>query len=378
MQSVERRGTMTLLLVGIAVFVMAQLAWWLYFQNAYVERVSRDTIQSWHRDASLVNALLAVGGNAALLADTYPHLQLSEQGARVDPEAEASFLSRQERRLRMFAFECAGFVSLMLVAFALMGRRLRVERELKLQQQNFLSAVSHELKTPMSSMRLLVETVLLRPLPASKQQEYLRLMEGELSRLEQLSETVLASTRLEAGEANAPKLEQLDLTECVSEFLSGHRGSFEARGARINFTAPAQELPVNVDPASISLILTNLIDNAIKYSPGAEKPIHIELEGRGHLVRMHVSDQGLGIPAGVGQKVFERFYRVGSEMVRTAPGVGLGLHLVRQAAESMNGWIRHQPGPTGRGTCFTVSFPRRLESSVAADARPSGVGSGAA
>ncbi len=357
---------MTLLLVGIALFVMAQLAWWLHFQNSYVDRVSRETVQGWQQDAELVNTVLAAGGDVTGLLAGYPHLSFSGGTAVVDSAHQAEFLARQERRLRMFAYECAGFVALMLVAFTLMGRRLRVERELKLQQQNFLSAASHELKTPMSSMRLLVETALYRPLPAAKQREYLQLMEGELARLEQLAETVLASTRLEAAGSREPVLLPCDLGTAVEEFLASHRGGFEARGAVISFEPSAVPLPVSLDQASLKLILGNLVDNAIKYTPAVTKPIRIEVEGRGHLVRLYVTDQGMGIPASVGQKVFERFYRVGSEMVRTAPGVGLGLHLVRLNTEAMNGWIRHQPGPSGVGTRFTLSFPRRLH---AADAR---------
>lgn len=357
---VKQRGTMTLLLVGVAIFVIAQLGWWLYFQNSYVDRVSGETVEAWQRDALVVGQLLALGGDATRVLEEFPHLRLATDGSvGVIPERLTSFLEGQERRLRMFTIESSGFVALMVIAFMLMGQRLRVERELKQQQQNFLSAVTHELKTPMSSMRLLVETALLRPLSPEKQRSYLQRLEGELGRLERLSETVLASTRLEAG-ATTPDLAELELGSEVRSYLKSHVSSFEARGGDITLVADGTELPVLLDRSSLHLILANLIDNAIKYTPGAHKAVEVRLEGRGHLVRLHVTDAGPGIPAAAGQKIFDRFYRAGSELVRTAPGVGLGLYLVRSAAEDMNGWISHQPAPTGTGTRFTVTLPRRL------------------
>ncbi len=358
----KQRGTMTLLLVGVAAFVIAQLGWWLYFQNSYVQRVSGETVEAWQRDALVVGQLLALGGDPTAALREFPHLQVMADGSvSIDPERLRSFLDGQERRLRMFTIESSGFVALMVVAFMLMGQRLRVERELKQQQQNFLSAVTHELKTPMSSMRLLVETALMRPLTPEKQRTYLQRLEGELGRLERLSETVLASTRLEAGGTPA-ELAELELGTEVRSYLDAHRASFEARGAEITLVTAGASLPVLLDRSSLHLIMTNLIDNAIKYTPGGTKPVEVALEGRGHLVRLHVTDAGSGIPPAAGQKVFERFFRAGSELVRTAPGVGLGLYLVRAAAEDMNGWISHQPAPSGTGTRFTLTLPRRLSS----------------
>lgn len=357
---------MTLLLVAVAVFVTAQLGWWLWFQNSYVQQVSQQTRDAWQRDAAAVTELLLLGADPGPLLARYPHLLVTAAGVVVDPESWTAFVEGQERRLRMFSIESAGFVALMVVAFSLMGRRLRVERELKQQQQNFLSAASHELKTPMSSMRLLVETALMRPLTPERQRDYLLQLEGELGRLERLTETVLASTRLEAGSTD-PKLEALELGREVEAFLDSNAAGLQARGATISFRAADAPLPVALDRSSLNLILGNLLDNAIKYSPEPEKPIEVALEGRGHLVRLHVTDQGQGIPAAVGNRVFERFYRAGSELVRTAPGVGLGLHLVQATAEDMNGWVSHQPGPGGKGTRFTLTLPRRLGGTMNVD-----------
>lgn len=355
----DRGRNLAILLAGIVIVVLAQLGWWLYFHNSYVARMTRDITERQLRDAELADALLAGGATRDFVSTAFPEVLVTPDGhAMTDPAARTAFLEAQERRARVFILETAGFMLVMVLAFWLMGRRLSVEQELKLQQQNFLSAVSHELKTPLSGLRLLVETALLRPLSPERQVEYLRRMEGEITRLQQLSETVLASTRLEE-QREVTELVATDLGAELRLFLEERRAGFEARGAEFSVDIPAGALPVALDRSAFTLILANLVDNAIKYSPGGHKPVLLQVEDGGHLLRLHVGDRGIGIPAGSSERIYDRFYRVGSELVRTAPGVGLGLHLVSAAAEAMNGWVSDQPQPDGPGTRFTLTLPRR-------------------
>ena len=350
---------LTVLLAGIIVIVLAQLGWWLYFHNSYVTRITRELTDRQQRDEELADALLAGGASEEFVSTAFPEVVITADGQAVtDPAVTEALLAAQERRARVFMLETGGFMFVMIVAFWLIGRRLTVEHELKLQQQNFLSAVSHELKTPLASLRLLVETALLRPLSPDRQADYLRRMEGELSRLQQLSETVLASTRLEEGPEET-ELEDAELARELRLFLEERQAGFEDRGARFSVSVPPGSQPVALNRSAFRLIMTNLIDNAIKYSPGTLKPVQLEIEDGGHVFRLHVTDRGIGIPPGTGPRIYERFYRVGSELVRTAPGVGLGLHLVYSAAEAMNGWVSNRPGPGGRGTRFTLTLPRR-------------------
>src|SRR5690625_1743074 len=297
MDGVGRSRNLAILLVGIVIVVLAQLGWWLYFHNSYVARMTRDVTERQQRDAELASALLEAGASPAFVGTAFPEVVITDGSAVTDPAQRTAFLESQERRTRVFILETAGFMLVMILAFWLMGRRLTVEHELKLQQQNFLSAVSHELKTPLSGLRLLVETALLRPLGPDRQADYLKRMEGEITRLQQLSETVLASTRLEEN----PRGQELSDTDLVRElqlFLEDRRAGFAARGAEFHVPVPASELPVALNRQTFTLILTNLIDNAVKYSPEPVKPVWLELEGAGHLARLHVTDAGIGIPSG--------------------------------------------------------------------------------
>ncbi|MEJ2358515.1 MAG: HAMP domain-containing sensor histidine kinase [Deinococcales bacterium] len=371
----------------IVVFVLSQAAWWIVFEFRTIHQATREQLDAWQRDAQLANEVLAqagetaggtlsgvpnVGGGARqhaiqqrILA-RYPHLTfegtLPNGHFVVDPASRASFLAAQNRHLRMFAFEGPTFALVVLSMLLLIAATLRSERELKRRQQNFLSAITHEFKTPISTLRLLVQTAQMRSLPPEKQEEYLRRMEAELDRLERTSEQVLASARLEHAE-NAPDFGALELNHVVQGIVGAARSGLEARGALLKVDYAPEPLPVSIDPDAFAVVLNNLLDNAVKYTPGAERPVRVKLERRGEWIDVHVDDQGVGVTEGEEERVFERFYRTGDEMTRESEGVGLGLHLVRSITEAMNGSVRAGPNPGAeRGSRFTVTLPRRAAS----------------
>lgn len=360
--------------VVIVLFLLAQVAWWIIFQQRYIARVTGETVVSWQRDAATATQLYAARPGAAVRAGLeadYPHLRFGGGRFAVDPADLQRFRAEQTGYLRMFAFEGPFYALVILAGLYVIGLSLRAERDLKQRQQNFLNAVSHEFRTPLSTLRLLVETALYRPLSADKGRDYLNRMEREVGRLEGMSEQILAAARLEHAPTVA--LAPADLNAAVRGAVEGLRGALEARGARLTVSYTPDALPVSLDEAAFGIVLGNLLDNAVKYSPG-EKKISVRLEAERHLAVVHVEDAGVGLWAGDKVRIFTPFYRVGDELTRAAPGVGLGLHLVRSMTEAMNGWVRVETPlepATGRGTRFSVVLPRRLE--PAARPLPAGV-----
>ena len=349
----------------IIVFVLAQVVWWIMFQHTYITDVTRTTLQAWEKDVEAANAALArAPGDEVLISELerdYPHLQLSGGRFSLDSSQVAAFRERQEGFVRMFAFEGPFFVLVVLCGLTIIARSLRAERELKRRQQNFLSAITHEFKTPLGTLRLLIETALYRALSSEKQRQYLEKMERELSRLETTSEQVLASARLEDGQTPT-HLQAADLNEAVRRTIESLRGGLEARGAFLSVHYSPQPLPVSLDGAAFGIVLGNLLDNAVKYNPGRDKRVTVRLISQNHLAVLHVEDEGVGIKEGETRRVFDKFYRVGNELTRESTGVGLGLHLVKTMTEAMNGWVRCERLP--QGTRFSVTFPRRLEPSA--------------
>jgi len=350
-------------------FVLAQVGWWLIFQTQLLDRAAAERDAAWRRDVATVDALLELDPAAldGLLA-RYPHLRAAPPATgtaaaaprvAIDPSTAARHDARDASARRMIAFEGPFFAVVILAMLALIASSLRAEQELKRRQHNFLSAVTHEFNTPIGTLRLLVQTLRLRPAEPERTVDYLRRMETELDRLERTSEQVLAAARLEQAGA-PPVLEAADLNVVVQGLVGRARAGLEARGARLTVRYAPDPLPVSLDPDAFALVVNNLLDNAVKYSPGAVKPVAVTLRADGDVVRLHVDDEGAGMAADERERVFERFYRAGDELTRVSAGVGLGLHLVKSVTEAMNGWVQVDDGPGGRGTRFTVVLPRRV------------------
>ena len=345
----------------IVVFVLAQVTWWIVMQGRLALELRDTTLAAWERDAASASALLEADAMPleALLV-RYPHLRSAGAGGlEVDPAARAAVERRSAGTRRMLAFEGPFFALVILGLLLFIAGSLRTERELKRRQANFVAAVTHEFKTPISTLRLLVQTLRLRPLGAERQQDYLRRMEGEIDRLERTSEQVLASARLEQA-SEPPALDATELNHVVQGVIGRLRPGLEVRGAELQVRYSPEPLPVALDADAFGVALSNLLDNAVKYTPETPKPIRVTLERDGDLVQVHVDDQGIGIPAAERGKVFERFYRSGDEMRRESSGVGIGLALVKSSIEAMRGWVKISDGEGGRGTRFSVVLPRRV------------------
>lgn len=353
------RGATRVAFGVIIAFVTAQMAWWIYFQAEFVEQVSQATVAGLEREARTLNALLAEGaeGEVLNLLAEQPRLRLDQSTGTVllnEHELE-SYMAEHRSVVRMFAFEGPFFVLVVMLGLFIIARNLRLERELKRRQSNFLDAIGHEYKTPLSTLRLLIETIQMRDLKPEKLQEYLGRMGAEVDRLDHTGQQVLATARLEADTPPVAR-QRHDLGVMVADILSHARPVLEARGAKLELEPTTVPVVVNVSTEEVSLMLDNLIDNAIKYSPGETKRISVKVAREGRWANLSVEDQGTGIPENERDNVLERFYRVGSELTRTSPGLGLGLYLVRRAVEALGGRLRLEDGAKG-GTLVTISLP---------------------
>lgn len=370
-----RRITTRVAFTVIVVFVVAQAIWWIVFQRDYIAGVSEATVRDWTADAATAQAAWAASGRdpalVATLLDRHGHLVFDGERFAVDQAQLDAFQRRQSGYLRMFAYEGPFFVAVILAMLALIAGSLREERELKRSHQNFLSAVTHEFKTPVATLRLLIETAQLRDLGEDKRRDYLRRMAGEVDRLERTSDQVLAAARLEQG-PEAPRLAPRDLRDAVAEVVRQVRPGLEARGARLRVEAGDAPLPVSLDDQAFTLVLSNLLDNAVKYAPEGRRDVVVRLEGTADLAMLHVDDAGVGVEEADRERIFDRFHRSGDESTRRAPGTGLGLHLVRSTVEAMNGWVRVDDNPQGVGARFTVTLPRRVTTRAADPAAPEG------
>lgn len=354
------RGRAWLAFGLVVVFLLAQVAWWILFQRNTIQQNIEYAETAWLQEAALVQQLWAATApekREALrleLKKAFPHLEVEGERVYVNPERLQAYRAEQMRHLRMFTYEGPVFLLVMLLGLYIIGRSLQSEQEFKRRQQNFLMAASHEFRTPISTLRLLAQTLTMRELPREKQRTYLEHMTHEIDRLEDLTERLLATSRLTQGMGRI-KPERHDLNQAVSRCLARQQQTLTARGATLHLESAPTPLPVELDPEAFSLVFSNLLDNAVKYSPQPEKPIWVRLRSRGGQALLEVEDRGIGLSKGQLQQIFEPFYRVGDEQTRSTRGLGLGLYLVKSITELMGGRVWAEVLP--EGSRFVLSFP---------------------
>ncbi len=218
------------------------------------------------------------------------------------------------------------------------------------QQQNFMMAITHELKTPIAITKLNLETLQKHRLDEQKQRKLLQMTLQETERLNSLANNILISSQLEAGGYSLSK-EELD----ISSLAEGCVNDFKNRYPANTWIAEIEkDLALTGDCLLLQILINNLLENAIKYSP-KESTVTIKLAKKTHSIILSVLDEGPGIPETERKKIFDRFYRIGNESVRKTKGTGLGLYLCKKISVDHHAVIQVTNNPAG-GSNFSVFF----------------------
>jgi len=237
-------------------------------------------------------------------------------------------LNYQERKRKQFLGEGITFLFLFLLGAIYVYRSLIKQLRFSNQQQNFMMAVTHELKTPIAVTQLNIETLLKRALSQDQQKTLLNNSLKETQRLDTLCNNILLASQLDFKDYQQNK-QQIDFSEMVNGLVK----SFEERFPNRKIVTHIQEgVMYFAEPLLMQMLLQNLLDNANKYAP-IDTPIEISLNANQQELLLEVKDQGIGIPLAERERVFDKFYRVGNEFTRSAKGTGLGLYLCKKIAQ---------------------------------------------
>ncbi len=252
-----------------------------------------------------------------------------------------------------------GFIGLLLVVLltglAMTAHSVRHEFELGRRQSDFIAAVSHEFKSPITSIRVLMERLASGRLgTADATSEYYAAINGETDRLERLVNRLLNSQQIESGQ-KAYTLVPSSLVDLVKLAISRLQPQAEAKGIQVDATQNADIPAVRVDRAAIVDALENLIDNAVKYSPPGSR-VTIQTQRVDHRVRVDVSDQGIGIDPDDLPRIFDKFYRARRGDRYDVRGTGLGLALVKATVEAHGGAVEVS-SVAGEGSHFSLQLP---------------------
>lgn len=256
----------------------------------------------------------------------------------------------RKRNIYKYIGEGATFLVLIIIGAVYVYRSVRRQLREQQQQQNFVMAITHELKTPIAVSRLNLETLQRYKLNEEKKEKLLHMTLQETFRLDNLINNILISSQLD-GRSYSISKEELNFSDLVKDVAI----QFAFRYAERKLIQKIDDdIDIAGDPLLLKLLISNLLENANKYS-SKEMQVVLELHKKSTAIELQVKDEGCGIAQNEKKNVFKKFYRIGNEQTRKTKGTGLGLHLCKKIAEDHNGQIRIEDNQP-RGSNFIVRF----------------------
>jgi len=259
--------------------------------------------------------------------------------------------NEKKRKITQYAGEGITFFLLIAIAAVLFFRAIRRQLKTSAQQQNFMMAITHELKTPITISNLNLETIQKRNLEKGQQEKLISNTIEEMSRLNSLCNNLLLSSQMESDGYRLIK-EEISLNKLANNAASEFGKRYLNRSVKVIENNP---IVIFGDYFLLEMAINNLLDNALKYSP-KDSPIIIQLNVAEGQAQINVCDEGGGIPEIDRKMVFEKFYRTGNAATRQAKGTGIGLYLVKMVTKAHAGNISVTDNKP-KGSIFTLSFP---------------------
>jgi two-component system sensor histidine kinase SenX3 len=263
---------------------------------------------------------------------------------------------------RQVALLVLGIVFFVLIITGVVLNTIFLIREIRRNEQHdaFINAVTHELKTPLASIRLYLDTLKSRPLAEAQRQEFYNVMLADNDRLLHTVEQVLRAGRASVKRQRITAA-KIDMRELVRECLELTRVRYNLGDDALHYAdAPNDESAcITGDADEIRAAVSNLLDNAIKYSDKhVQVFVAVATPDARHVV-VRISDQGIGIPTAQLKRIFKRFYRAPGRLMARIKGTGLGLFIVRSIVEKHGGRVFAESPGLGQGSTFTIQLPRR-------------------
>lgn len=346
----------------LALFIAAQVSWWIIYQIRYGERLTNSQQAIWAQQIQTVKNILDIHtGPDSLLTvwinENFEDLVFTPSDNSLDVKklAKERLESETTRLIRMFIME--GTVFSLILAGAVFFVYLTLKREIDIERRQtvFLDAITHELKTPMTAARLFTETLLEREHSPELQEDLLTKIRINLDRLQHLIDRLL-QVRFMLKATPSKDMAVLNLSTETEQILQQLSVSLEAIHSYTLETDFTEKIKARIDPVQFRLLVTNLVENAVKYSEtGAVVKVSTRIvHGMAGLV---VEDKGIGFDKKDRKRLFDRFFRAHPHYHEKIRGTGLGLYLVKEIVTRHKGKIFARSEGKGKGATFTVLFP---------------------
>ena len=329
--SMENRNRIRMIALATTAYILMAFGWWSLLLMRKNEEARQANIDLLKLDMQMKNKFV--------------------DGINFEQSVEyQQVIKKYNRQANMVWGEGSVLFIGLLWGFWVIQRSLHKEVELNNQRRNFLLSITHELKSPIASIRLILQTFQRRKLDEAQQTKFLNAAVAESDRLHELVDNLLLSSRLESKyEAN---IEEIN----VAMMIEGLIEKCHIKFPRATFYFAKKEVPIlRGDRQGLVSLFTNLLENAAKYS-GEQAEIKVSQSFHANKFLFEIADNGVGIAPTETRKVFEKFYRVGSEMTRKTKGTGLGLYIVAQMVKLHNGSISIAEN-VPKGTVFKIVLP---------------------
>jgi two-component system sensor histidine kinase SenX3 len=253
-----------------------------------------------------------------------------------------------------------GIIFFALIITGLILNTIFLLREIRRNEQHdaFLNSVTHELKTPIASIKLYLETLKSRDIDEEKRREFYDIMLADSDRLLDTVEQVLHAGKIKER-TRAPVFTTLDMDVVLKGSISTVKSRYNLNEDSIKYVSPAETLSVNGDYDELHSVFVNILDNAVKYSGSVSPKVTVKAQSTGfnNRIAVVVKDRGVGIPPSELKRVFKRFYRADPSR-NGAKGTGLGLFIVKSIIERHGGRVKAESRGEGKGSTFLVQLPK--------------------
>jgi signal transduction histidine kinase len=262
-------------------------------------------------------------------------------------------LTPQPRRIDMVLGEGSMFILVFVVGAISLHKSIKKERKLQEQKKNFLLSVTHELKSPLASIKLLLQTIQKRDLTKQQVKDFIDKSLLDIERLDDMVENMLLASKIDNRSYTFPKAE-FNLSVLVDNIVNRLQLNKCDINEQLINAEIEPKIEITGDKFALTSVVTNLIENAIKYS-GPCEVVDVKLYSREHKIYLEVADHGIGIADQEKSRIFDKFYRVGSEDTRNTKGTGLGLYIVKEVLDKHEASIRVKDNNPS-GSIFEVVF----------------------
>lgn len=345
--------------IGFIVLLLAcsaQLAYWMEDEYRYTETVREHRRAAYEQQARTSAELLRAGVPWAAIAPSQPEVELGADGV---PRVSAAMLAQLDadrfHRMNRYAWEGTFFLLVLVAAMGVVYAALREEHALRRQQADFLAAASHELKSPLASLRLSAETLAMRDPAPPRRAELVGRLLSDIGRLDQMIANVLDASRLSRDHVRTTR-ERLALESVVVSVADELRPLADDCGVTVRVDVGAG-LTIDADREGVRTIARNLIHNGIKAARASGGTVTVCARADAGRVTVRVEDDGIGFAPGESRGLFQKFHRIEANGHERLPGTGLGLFLVRRCAEIDGAEVSAESEGPGRGARFEVRWP---------------------